>query len=100
MQNWLSSLPPGIMAESIRFIELLMIQGYRLRMPHSRSMGAGLFELRPKGAEGAARIFYCRAVGQRIVLLHGFIKKSEKTPSRELIIAIKRMREINYGKKY
>lgn len=58
-------------------------------MPHTRAMSDGLFELRIKGKEGIARVFYCTLVGQRIVMLHGFVKKSEKTPPKEL----KRARE-------
>lgn len=63
-------------------------------MPHTRAMGNGLFELRLKAADGIARVFYCTLVGRRIVMLHQFIKKSDKTPGKELDIARKRMKEI------
>lgn len=62
-------------------------------MPHTRAMGEGLFELRLKASEGIARVIYCTLVGRRIVMLHQFIKKSEKTPRRELDIAKRRMKE-------
>ena len=55
----------------------------------------GLFELRLKVAEGIVRVFYCTLVGRRIVMLHQFIKKSEKTPRKALAIARKRMKEVN-----
>ncbi|HLQ26684.1 MAG TPA: type II toxin-antitoxin system RelE/ParE family toxin [Acidiferrobacterales bacterium] len=55
-------------------------------------MGDGLFELRLKAAEGIARVFYCTLIGRRIVMLHQFIKKSEKTPRKELEIAKRRKR--------
>ena len=45
-------------------------------------------------AEGIARVFYCTLIGQRIVMLHSFVKKSQKTPLRELHIAETRMKEI------
>ena len=61
--------------------------GAKLGMPHTRAMSDGLFELRIKSKEGVARVFYCTLVGQRIVMLHGFIKKSKKTPTKELKIA-------------
>jgi len=61
--------------------------GPDLGMPHTRAMGGGLFELRLKAAEGIARIFYCTVVGQRIVFLHQFIKKTDKTPKTDLDIA-------------
>ncbi len=69
--------------------------GPDLGMPHTRAMGGGLFELRLKAKEGIARVFYCTLVGRRIVMLHQFIKKSEKTPRRELGVARKRMKEMN-----
>ncbi|ANV86295.1 type II toxin-antitoxin system RelE/ParE family toxin [Picosynechococcus sp. PCC 7117] len=57
-------------------------------------MSDGLFELRIKGREGIARVFYCTLVGKRIVMLHGFVKKSQKTPAKELRIAKRRMLEV------
>jgi phage-related protein len=63
-------------------------------MPHTRAMSDGLFELRIKGQEGIARVFYCTLVGKRIVMLHGFVKKSQKTPPKELGIARNRMAEV------
>jgi phage-related protein len=57
-------------------------------------MGGGLFELRIKAAEGIARVFYCTVVHRRIVILHQFVKKSEKTPPKELEIARRRMKEV------
>lgn len=52
------------------------------------------FELRLKGAEGIARIFYCTLIGKRIVMLHSFVKKTSKTPPKERRIAEARMKEI------
>lgn len=66
-------------------------------MPHTRAMGGGLFELRLKAAEGIARVLYCTVVDRRIVMLHQFIKKTEKTPRKELDIAQKRMKEVKHG---
>ena len=63
-------------------------------MPHTRPVGDGLFELRLRAAEGIARVFYCTLVGRRIVMLHQFIKKSAKTPRKEIEIARKRMKEV------
>lgn len=71
--------------------------GPNLRMPHSRAMGGGIFELRPRGREGTGRVFYCFVAGQRIVILHAFIKKTLVTPEKELKIARKRMKEVQNG---
>lgn len=72
----------------------LEVFGPDLGMPHTRSMGGGLFELRIKAAEGIARVFYCTVVDRRIVVLHQFVNKSEKTPPKELEIARRRMKEV------
>ncbi|MGH8658180.1 MAG: type II toxin-antitoxin system RelE/ParE family toxin [Gammaproteobacteria bacterium] len=65
-----------------------------LRLPHSRVFGDGLFELRPRGKSGIGRAFYCFLVGQRVVVLHAFIKRSQQTPEHELKLARKRMKEV------
>jgi phage-related protein len=70
------------------------IYGPDLGMPHTRSIGDGLFELRIKAAEGVARVFYCTMVVKKIMVLHQFIKKTDKTPLKELEIARRRMKEI------
>jgi phage-related protein len=60
-------------------------------------MGGGLFELRPRGREGTGRALYCFAVGQHVMVLHAFVKKSQTTPQRDLDIARKRMKEVRNG---
>jgi len=57
-------------------------------------MGDGLFELRMKAQEGIGRVFFCTLVNQRIVMLHSFIKKSQKTPKKEIDIAMAGMQEL------
>ena len=90
----IAALPVGIRASYVRLTEMLEEFGLDLRMPHSRAMGSGLFELRPKGREGIARVFYCTQVGKRIIVLRSFIKKTNEIPKRELEIARKRQREV------
>ena len=90
----IEALPVGIRAAYARLTGLLMEFGVALRMPHSRAMGDGLFELRPRGQEGIARVMYCTRVGRRVVILHVFIKKSQKTPKKDLDIARRRQREV------
>jgi phage-related protein len=68
--------------------------GPNLGLPHTDSFGSGLFELRLKGAEGIARVFFCMMVEKKIVMLHSFIKKTQKTPDKELKIAKSRMKEL------
>lgn len=94
LQKEILDLPAGLVARFLRYAERMEIYGPDLGMPHTRAMGGGLFELRLKAAEGIARVFYCTIVGRRIVMLHQFIKKAEKTPRKELEIALRRMREV------
>jgi phage-related protein len=68
--------------------------GPDLGPPLTDSMGAGLFEIRAKGQEGIGRAFFCTVVGKEIVVLHEFIKKTQKTPAKELEIARKRLKEV------
>jgi phage-related protein len=89
--------PTGILADYVRIVELLMEFGPALRMPHSRAMGGGLFELRPRGREGIGRALYCYVTGGRVVMLHAFVKKARATPERDLAIARGRMKEVQSG---
>lgn len=92
------ALPPGIRADYLRLSELMEEHGADLRMPHSKAMGSGLFELRPKGPEGIGRVFYCTQVGPVIIVLHSFIKKTQKTPNNELEVAVRRLKEVKNAK--
>lgn len=91
--------PVGIYADFLRLVELMEIHGADLRMPHSRAMGNGLFELRCKGREGIGRVFFCTVIGRQIVILHSFIKKTQETPVAELGTAHKRLKELKSGQR-
>ena len=86
-------MPDGFLSRFVRYAERMEIYGPDLGMPHTRAMGEGLFELRLKAAEGIARVFYCTVVNRKIVVLHSFVKKTDKTPPRELKVARQRMKE-------
>ena len=94
VQQEIMSLPAGIQARYIHYTKRMLVHGPNLGMPHSRAMGDGLFELRMKASEGIGRVFYCTLIKQRIVMLHTFIKKTQKTPASELDVARKRMKEV------
>ena len=68
--------------------------GPNLGMPHTKALGGGLCELRVKGKEGIARVFFCARIGKKIIILHCFVKKSQKTPRKEIAIAQSRMSEV------
>jgi phage-related protein len=75
-------------------IDLIEQHGAQLGPPHTANLGNGLFEMRIKAKEGIGRAFFCYMVKQEIVILHTIIKKSQKTPARDLAIARIRMKEL------
>lgn len=90
-------LPPSLLARYFSLTDRMEIYGANLGAPHTTAFGGGLFELRMKGAEGIARVFYCTLVGRRIVMLHSFVKKTQKTPPNERRIAETRMKEVKHA---
>ena len=93
VQEEILSMSSGFLGRYLRYSDRMEVYGPDLGMPHTRAMGDGLIELRLKAAEGIARVFYCTMVGRKIVMLHQFTKKSDKTPPRELETAQRRMKE-------
>ncbi len=98
VQNDILALPDTLAARYIVLTRRMVAVGANLGPPHTDAFGDGLFELRLKGAEGIARVFYCTPVGRRVVVLHSFVKKSQKTPVRDLELARNRMKEIKHAK--
>jgi len=94
VQFWVDDLPSGIQADMLHLLRRMRQYGPALGMPYVRMMGGGLCEVRAKGSEGIARAFFCAVVGRRIVILHGFIKKTEQTPRHEIELARKRLKEV------
>ncbi len=94
VQSEILAMPAGFLALFLKYTDRMELYGPDLGMPHTRSMGEGLFELRLKAAEGIVRVFYCTVIGKRIVMLHQFTKKAEKTPSKELAMARRRLKEV------
>lgn len=94
LEQEILKLPETLLARYFKLTDLMKKYGSNLGSPHTEPMGKGLFELRLKGKEGIARVFYCTVVGKEIHMLHCLIKKTEKTPNKELRLAIKRMKEV------
>jgi phage-related protein len=94
VRDWLKGLSDAdrrILGYDIGLVEF----GWPVGMPLCRSLGGGLWEVRSSLESGRiARVIFCAAQG-RMVLLHGFIKKSQKTPQAELELARKRQKEID-----
>lgn len=93
VKDFIDGLQENAQAKLGRQLDLLEEHGNQLGMPHAKAMGSGLIELRVRGKQ-EVRVFYAFAVGKRIYLLHGFIKKTQTTPKKELDIARQRQSEI------
>lgn len=76
-------------------LAMLEAHGNRLLMPHSRALGEGLYEIRVPDREGPVRIIYCFRPARRILLLHGFVKKTQKTPKEDMDLARERKRAVD-----
>ena len=90
VREWLKSLPRDerrIIGEDIKTVQF----GWPLGMPLVRKLGKGLWEVRSRLPDRIARVIFTSGEG-RMVLLHGFIKKSQKTPQEDLELARKRLR--------
>ncbi len=92
VETFIKWLDRHTIAKVLRTIDLLERFGNKLGLPHSKSFGQGLFELRVRGQQ-EVRVFYAfhKSVA---VLLTGFVKKSQQTPGRELLKARERMRDL------
>lgn len=88
------AFPAGILAKFLHVIGLVEEFGPHIGLPYTRSMGSGLFEVRARGKEGIGRALYCALPGRELMVLNAFIKKSRKTPQKELELARKRMKEV------
>lgn len=94
VKTHVASLPKTLLARFIALADRMEQYGPNLGEPHTQCMGGGLFEMRLKGAEGIARVFYCSIVDRKVVMLHCFVKKSQQTPHNELEVARKRPLEV------
>ena len=82
LEKFISELEKPTIAKVLRTIDLLESFGQQLGMPHSKKVDKGLFELRVRGKQ-EVRVFYAFHDNQAI-LLHGFVKKSQKITKKEL----------------
>lgn len=91
----LDAFPLDIRASFQRISELIQARGLeRVREPYVKHLEGPLWEMRMKGRSGIARACYVTAVGKRIVVVYVFVKKTQKTPRREILLALKRAKEV------
>jgi phage-related protein len=89
-------LPVDMKARFRRVVELIQSFGLdQVREPHVRHLEDSLWEMRMKGRDGISRAIYVTARGRRVVVVRVFVKKTEKTPRREIGIARERAKEVD-----
>ena len=91
VKEFLNSLSLPAKAKMMRLIEFLAERGVLLKEPYTKQIRGKIRELRIKDKQGAVRVLYFTYTGKRFILLHGFIKKTDKTPENDIEIAEKRM---------
>lgn len=91
----IEALPVDMRARLVRIAELIATIGLEnVREPHIKHLEGPLWEMRLKGKDGISRAMYVTARKKRMVIVRVFIKKTEKTPRREIEIALTRAKEV------
>ncbi len=91
----LKALPRDIRASFQRIVELIEAAGLdRVHEPYIKHLEGSLWEMRLKGKDGIARAAYVTAAARRVVVVHVFVKKTQKTPRREIETALRRAKEV------
>ncbi|HAS18013.1 MAG TPA: type II toxin-antitoxin system RelE/ParE family toxin [Nitrospiraceae bacterium] len=93
VKDFLNSLSESARAKVVKSIEMLVEYGVLLKEPYTRQVRGKIRELRIKDSQGAIRVLYFTYTGKRFILLHGFIKKAEKTPVKDIVLTEKRMND-------
>ena len=93
VKEFLNSLSLSARVKMMRLIEFLAERGVLLKEPYTKQIRGKIRELRVKDKQGAVRVLYFTYTGKRFILLHGLIKKTDKTPEGDIEIAEKRMND-------
>ncbi|PCJ58905.1 MAG: hypothetical protein COA65_06950 [Rhodospirillaceae bacterium] len=92
-QREIAALADDLQARFLHVAEMLEELGpSRVNKPHVTKLRGKLWEMRMKGRDGIARAIYFAATGRRLVVVRAFVKKTQKTPNREIDLAIQRMK--------
>ena len=91
----LAALPVDMRAHFVRIAQLIEDMGLeRLGQPHVRHLQGPVWEMRMTGKAGISRALYITARAKRVIILRVFVKKSQKTPNREIKLALQRAKEL------
>jgi phage-related protein len=91
----IEALPADMRARLVHIAHLIAMSGLEnVHQPHIKHIEGPIWEMRMKGRDGISRALYVTARKQRVVIVRVFIKKTEKTPRREIEIALTRAKEV------
>lgn len=93
IENFLLSLNIKMRAKLLGVLQILEEKGNQLREPYSKHLEDGIFEIRGKVGTDITRVLYFFYYDGKIILTNGFIKKTQKTPTKEIQLAKKRRNE-------
>ena len=94
VKEWIDSLEMKLQLKIFRAFELLEMFDLELKSPYVKPLKDKLYELRIKDSAGIYRIIYFAHTGRQFIMLNGFVKKTPKTPPKEIALATKRMKEV------
>ncbi len=91
----IEALPGDMRGRLARIVDMIEQHGLQnVGMPYVRHLADKLWEIRVKGRGGISRVLYMTATGRRVILLRAFVKKTQKTPRKEIELALRRAEEI------
>jgi phage-related protein len=93
VSDFIDSIPSAAQVKVLRTIKLLKQYGVLLKEPYTRHIRGKIREIRIADRRGLVRVLYFTVTGKRFILLHGFIKDTEKTPEQDIETAEKRMKD-------
>jgi phage-related protein len=95
VRDQLTAQPADIRASFRRIVELIAAVGLeKVKEPYVKHLEGPVWEMRMKGKDGIARAAYITAKGRRVVVVHVFTKKTQKTPRRDIETALRRAKEV------
>jgi len=94
VKEWIDTLDIKLQLKIFRAFELLEDFNINLKAPYVKPLEDKLYELRIKDPKGIYRVIYFAHTGQEFIMLNGFMKKTQKTPKKEIELAKTRMKEV------
>lgn len=91
----LLALPRDMQARFLRIVNLIESKGLQqVHEPYVKHLQGKLWEMRMTGRDGISRALYVAASGKRVVVVRVFVKKTQKTPTREIRLALERAKDV------